>query len=161
VDSAQGQGTMFTISLPSTDDRPLDGEPALPTASTSGSETVLLVEDEAALRRLSRRVLAQFGYTVVEAPNGEEALQLAEAYQGPIHLVLTDVVMPRMSGRDLAQRVVASHPEAKVLFMSGYTDDAVVQHGVQTQEVSLLRKPFTPYALAARVREVLDGAATH
>ena len=160
VDSEPGQGTTFTILLPSTDDRSPDSVPLEPTASTNGSETVLLVEDEAALRRLSRRVLAQFGYTVVEAPNGEEALQLAEAYNGPIHLVLTDVVMPRMSGRDLAHRVLTSHPEAKVLFMSGYTDDAVVQHGVQTQEVSLLRKPFTPYALAARVREVLDGSAT-
>ena len=130
VDSEIGQGTTFTVVLPSTDDR----SPCTPTveriASTAGSETVLLVEDEGALRRLSRRVLAQFGYTVVEAPNGEEALQLAEAYHGPIHLVLTDVVMPRMSGRDLAQRVLASHPEAKILFMSGYTDDAVVQHGV-------------------------------
>jgi DNA-binding response OmpR family regulator len=103
-------------------------------------------------------VLAQFGYTVLEAPNGEEALRLAEAYRGPINLVLTDVVMPRLSGRDLAQRVLASHPEAHVLFMSGYTDDAVVQHGVQTHAVALLRKPFTPYALVARVREVLDGA---
>lgn len=158
VDSEPGQGTTFTILLPSTDDRSPGIVTVEPTASTNGSETVLLVEDEAALRRLSRRVLAQFGYTVVEAPNGEEALHLAEAYHGPIHLVLTDVVMPRMSGRDLAHRVLTSHPEAKVLFMSGYTDDAVVQHGVQTQEVSLLRKPFTPYALAARVREVLDGA---
>ena len=116
------------------------------------------MEDEPALRRLSRRVLAQFGYTVLEAPNGEEALHLAEAYHGPINLVLTDVVMPRLSGRDLAERVLASHPEARVLYMSGYTDDAVVQHGVLTQEVALLRKPFTPYALAARVREVLDVA---
>jgi two-component system, cell cycle sensor histidine kinase and response regulator CckA len=74
-------------------------------------------------------------------------------------VVLTDVVMPRLNGSDLAERVLASHPEAKILFMSGYTDDAVVQHGVQTHEVALLRKPFTPYALAARIREVLDGVA--
>jgi DNA-binding response OmpR family regulator len=118
---------------------------------------VLLVEDEAALRRLSRRVLAQFGYTVLEAPDGEEALHLAEAYRGPINLVLTDVVMPRLNGHDLAERVRVSHPEARVLFMSGYVDDAVVQHGLQTQSISLLRKPFTPYALAARIREVLDA----
>ncbi|MGE3269005.1 MAG: response regulator [Chloroflexota bacterium] len=160
VTSEPGQGTTFTILLPVTDDSLAGNQVAGPVASTSGSETVLLVEDEAALRRLSRRVLAQFGYTVVEAPNGEEALQLAEAYNGPIHLVLTDVVMPRMSGRDLAERVLVSHPESKILFMSGYTDDAVVQHGVQTQEVSLLRKPFTPYALAARIREVLDSTPT-
>ena len=159
VASAPGKGTTFTILLPSTSDLPLGSPAAEPTASPTGSETVLLVEDEPALRRLSRRVLAQFGYTVLEAPNGEEALRLAEAYHGPINLVLTDVVMPRLSGRDLAERVLASHPEAKILFMSGYTDDAVVQHGVRTQEVALLRKPFTPYALAARIREVLDGIA--
>ncbi|MCC7370312.1 MAG: response regulator [Chloroflexi bacterium] len=160
VESQLGQGTTFTIVLPLTDDDSVSGDKSGgPTAAASGSETVLLVEDEPALRRLSRRVLAQFGYTVMEAPNGEEALKLAEAYEGPIHLVLTDVVMPRMSGSDLATHVRESHPEARILFMSGYTDDAVVQHGVQTQEVSLLRKPFTPYALAARVREVLDRVA--
>lgn len=160
VESALGQGTTFTILLPLTENENVVGSTSAgPAAAANGSETVMLVEDEPALRRLSRRVLAQFGYTVIEAPNGEEALQLAEAYQGPIHLVLTDVVMPRMNGSDLAARVHESHPEARILFMSGYTDDAVVQHGVQTQEVSLLRKPFTPYALAARVREVLDRVA--
>jgi hypothetical protein len=158
VASTPGAGTTFTILLPATSELPL-GSPAVEPApaSPTGSETVLLVEDEPALRRLSRRVLAQFGYTVLEAPDGEEALNLAEAYEGPINLVLTDVVMPRLSGRDLAERVQASHPEAKVLFMSGYTDDAVVQHGVLSQEVSLLRKPFTPYVLATRIREVLDS----
>jgi nitrogen-specific signal transduction histidine kinase len=160
VTSAPNEGTTFTILLPSTSDLPLGASAAEPpTASPTGSETVLLAEDEPALRRLSRRVLAQFGYTVLEAPDGEEALRLAEAYHGPIHLVLTDVVMPRLNGRDLAERVLVRHPEAKILFMSGYTDDAVVQHGVLTQEVTLLRKPFTPYALAARVRDVLDGVA--
>jgi two-component system cell cycle sensor histidine kinase/response regulator CckA len=159
VDSEPGRGTTFTIQLPATAaDLPLGTPDVEPTASPTGSETVLLVEDEAALRRLSRRVLAQFGYTVLEAPDGEEALHLAEAYHGPINLVLTDVVMPRLSGRDLAERVLASHPEAKILFMSGYMDDAVVQQGLQTQSISLLRKPFTPYALAARIREVLDAA---
>jgi two-component system cell cycle sensor histidine kinase/response regulator CckA len=158
VASQPDQGTTFTILLPATAaDRGSANPPVEPATSPRGSETVLLVEDEEALRRLSRRVLAQFGYTVLEAPNGEEALHLAEAYHGPINLVLTDVVMPRLSGRDLAERVRASHPEAKILFMSGYTDDAVVQHGVQTQSVALLRKPFTPYALAARIREVLDA----
>jgi len=161
VASAPNEGTTFTILLPATSDLPVGSTVAGPApASPTGSETVLLVEDEPALRRLSRRVLAQFGYTVLEAPDGEEALNLAEAYEGPINLVLTDVVMPRLSGRDLAERVRASHPEARVLYMSGYTDDAVVQHGVLTQEVSLLRKPFTPYALAARIRDVLDGAPT-
>jgi CheY-like chemotaxis protein len=159
VTSKPNRGTTFTILLPSTTaDLPLGAPDEPPPASPTGSETVLLVEDEAALRRLSRRVLAQFGYTVLEAPNGEEALRLAEAYHGPIDLVLTDVVMPRLNGRDLAERVLVSHPESKILFMSGYTDDAVVQHGVQTREVALLRKPFTPYALAARIREVLDAA---
>jgi two-component system cell cycle sensor histidine kinase/response regulator CckA len=160
VSSTVGQGTTFRILLPSTEDLPDGILTITPSVTSSGSETILLVEDEPALRRLSRRVLAQFGYTVLEAPNGQEALQLAEAYKGPINLVLTDVVMPRLSGRDLAERVHASHPESKILFMSGYTDDAVVQHGVLTQEVSLLRKPFTPYALAARVREVLDSTKT-
>jgi len=157
VSSTVGQGTTFRILLPSTGDLPDGVLTITPSVTSSGSETILLVEDEPALRRLSRRVLAQFGYTVLEAPNGQEALQLAEAYKGPINLVLTDVVMPRLGGRDLAERIHTSHPESKILFMSGYTDDAVVQHGVVTQEVSLLRKPFTPYALAARVREVLDS----
>jgi PAS domain S-box-containing protein len=151
------QGTSFTVSLPVTDDSRSGSPEGEPATSPTGSETILLVEDEAALRRLSRRILAQFGYTVIEAPNGEEALRLAEAYGGTIHLVLTDVVMPRLSGRDLAQRVLGSHPESKILYMSGYTDDAVVQRGVLEHEVTLLRKPFTPYALVASVREVLDG----
>jgi len=157
VASTVGTGTTFRILLPSTDDSPEGTLGETPPVTSTGSETILLVEDEPALRRLSRRVLAQFGYTVLEAPNGQEALRLAESYKGPINLVLTDVVMPLLSGRDLAERIHTSHPESKILFMSGYTDDAVVQHGVQTQEVSLLRKPFTPYALAARVREVLDA----
>ena len=157
VASEVGRGTTFTILLPATDDsRP--GSPAgEPVTSPTGSETILLVEDEAALRRLSRRILAQFGYTVIEAADGEDALRLAEQYRGTIHLVLTDVVMPRMSGRDLAEYVLGSHPESRILYMSGYTDDAVVQRGVQAHEVALLRKPFTPYALVARVREVLDS----
>ena len=159
VSSTVGTGTTFRILLPSTDDSPESNLGETPPVTSTGSETILLVEDEPALRRLSRRVLAQFGYTVLEAPNGQEALRLAESYKGPINLVLTDVVMPLLSGRDLAERIHTSHPESRILFMSGYTDDAVVQHGVRTQEVSLLRKPFTPYALAARVREVLDAPA--
>ena len=118
---------------------------------------MLLVEDEDAVRALTREVLRRHGYVVLEARHGLDALRIAEQHQDAIHLMITDVVMPHMSGRDLAIRLTAGRPDMKVLFISGYTDDAVVRHGVLEQDVPFLQKPFSPAALAQRVREVLDS----
>lgn len=117
------------------------------------------MEDEAEVRGLAREALATKGYTVLEAANGREAIGLAAAEAGPIHLLVTDVVMPGLNGRQVATRLKASHPEARVLYMSGYTDDAIVHHGVLDPGTEFLPKPFTPDALARKVRAVLDAAA--
>jgi CheY-like chemotaxis protein len=114
------------------------------------------VEDEDDLRDLAVEVLAGQGYTVLAARGGTEAVELEAQHPRPIHLLLTDVVMPRMSGRELAERLRMRRPGLRVLYMSGYTDDAIVRHGVLAAEVTLLAKPFTPDALARKVREVLD-----
>jgi len=110
------------------------------------------------VRTLSREVLAGRGYSVLEAGDGNEAIRIAATHRGTIHLVVTDVVMPGLGGRQLAEQILHWHPAAKVLYLSGYTDDAVVRHGVLHEEVHFLPKPFSPYALASKVREVLDGS---
>src|SRR5206468_2102691 len=122
-----------------------------------GDETVLLVEDEAGVRGLARAVLERCGYHVIEASGGAEALAQVERQAGPVHLLLTDVVMPGMSGRELAEDAIARRPDLRVLFMSGYTDDAVIRHGVLGTGVAFIGKPFTPVALATKVREILDA----
>src|SRR5262249_46454489 len=96
-------------------------------------------------------------YKVIEAPDGAQALRAHEAYRGPIHLILTDVVVPGPSGRELAEKIVSARPEARILYMSGYTDDAVVRHGVLSADVAFLEKPFTPQRLLLKVREALDA----
>ncbi len=121
-----------------------------------GAETVLLVEDDPGVRALSRHILAGCGYTVLEAGNGDEAAQAAVRHAGPIHLLVTDVVMPGQGGREVAEQLLERHPGLKVLYVSGYTDDAVVRHGVLHEAVNFLQKPFTPTGLAHKVREVLD-----
>jgi two-component system cell cycle sensor histidine kinase/response regulator CckA len=124
----------------------------------SGSETILLVEDEDMVRGLTRQILESAGYKVVEASRGEEAIKRFAAKNGSIDLLLTDVVMPEMSGKEVADRVCELRPSTKVLFMSGYTDEAIVHHGVLDSNVEFIQKPFTPAALAKKVREVLDSA---
>ncbi len=130
--------------------------PATPEVTPSHAETILLVEDALRVRAVVREILEMSGYHVLEARHGAEALEISERHQGPIHIMVTDVVMPQMSGRELAQRLAPVRPDMKVLYMSGYTDDAIVRHGVLGAGMAFLSKPFTPDALAAKVREVLD-----
>ena len=118
---------------------------------------MLLVEDDEAVRTLARKMLASHGYTVLAAPSGADALELAASHAGPIHLLVTDVVLPGMSGRELAARFQSVRPGLKVLYTSGYTDEAVVHHGVLDPGIAFLQKPFTSGALARKVRETLDS----
>jgi CheY-like chemotaxis protein len=158
VDSAPRRGARFQIYLPRVAEAPEAAGPARAVvAPTPGSETVLVAEDEQLVRLLVRRVLEQAGYTVLAAPGGADALQLAAHYPGRIDLLLTDVVMPEMSGRELMRRLAEQRPATRVLYMSGYSDDAVAQHGVLDPGIALIQKPFTPEALARKVREVLDA----
>jgi CheY-like chemotaxis protein len=120
---------------------------------------VLLVEDEAQVRALAARALQRAGYTVIEAQHPDEALELMSRHHGPLHLILTDVVMPGMNGRAMVEKLVPRFPDARILFMSGYTDDALAPLGVAPGDVAFLNKPFTPKELAERVREVLETAA--
>ena len=161
VNSAADRGSTFLIYLPRVE-APEDGaqgadRPLLPHPSP-GTETVLLAEDEEVVRRLAREILTGNGYKVLEAGNGREALLLSEAHRGEIHLLLTDVVMPKISGRELSERIRLMRPGLRILYMSGYTDDAIFRHGVLENGIPFLQKPFTPGALARKVREVLDSA---
>src|SRR5256885_597626 len=156
VYSEPDHGTVFKIYLPRVDEPASTGDAAT-AAQTRGTETVLVVEDVPAVRAVTREMLKRYGYNVLEAADGPTALQLAAAYAEPIHLLLTDVVMPEMNGRDLADRIQAARPATRVLFMSGYTDDAVVRHGILQDGIAYLQKPFTPGSLATKVREVLGA----
>jgi CheY-like chemotaxis protein len=159
VYSEPGNGATFKIYLPLHENAAADAaedrmdEQRVPL----GSETVLVVEDSSSVRDIARRVLERQGYRVLDASLASEALRVATAADGPIHLLLTDVVMPEMSGRVLAEKFAALQPKSKVLYMSGYTDDAVIRHGVLRAKIAFLQKPFTAEALARRVREVLDS----
>ena len=157
VYSEPGLGTTFKIYLPQVD-AVAEGSAASDahSASRRGTETVLLVEDAAAVRSVIHEALARQGYAVLDAPHGAEALRIAASHAGPIHLLLTDVVMPGLSGRQLADQLAAVRPETKVLYTSGHTDDAVVRHGVLESGIAYLQKPFTVDGLARKVREVLD-----
>jgi CheY-like chemotaxis protein len=162
VETAPGTGSSFRIYLPCV---PAEESPApvapTPAGPPRGTETVLLVEDEDLVRALFLKVLKQQGYTVLPATSGEDALLQAERHAGPLDLLATDVVMPGISGRQLAERLTAVRPGLKVLFLSGYTDDAMLRHGVREAETAFLQKPFSPDVLASKVREVLDGRPAH
>ena len=162
VYSEPGRGSTFKIYLPCVEGAAAAAE-SVPVAAPPalGSETVLLVEDESDLRELAGEVLAARGYAVLQAGAPAEALQLAERHAGPIHLLVTDVVMPGMSGRELADRLLRAYPALRVLFMSGYTDTAIVHHAVLDPGTPFLHKPFTPDALARKVRDVLDQPRGH
>jgi len=161
VFSEPGQGTMFKIFLPLAggvdeirDDRPTE------VVDYRGSETILLVEDAVPLGELARTILQSHGYKVLSASDGFEALHIANQQKSTIQLLLTDVVMPGMSGRELSERLTKLRPDTKVVYMSGYTDDAIVRHGVLTPDLTILQKPFTQKALLQKVRSVLDTGAT-
>ena len=157
VYSEPGRGTMFKIYLPKTkEEEAFVAEAQMQPQNLEGNETILLAEDEDSARKLMRSALQEYGYWVLEAQDGREALQLSEHHKGPIHLLLTDVVMPRMSGRELAEHLQPLQPKMKVLYMSGYTDNAIVHHGVLESGMQFIQKPFTPKVLVSKIRRVLD-----
>jgi two-component system cell cycle sensor histidine kinase/response regulator CckA len=154
--SEPGQGTTFKLYLPRlSDTAKLPLRLQMPEVLPGGTETVLVVEDEEALRTLARTCLERNHYHVLDAPDAAAALELARKHQGSIHLLLTDVVMPGMSGRELADQLIASQPEVKVLYMSGYTNDLIGQHGVLDRDAALLEKPFTLHSLLSKVYQAL------
>jgi CheY-like chemotaxis protein len=161
VHSKVGRGATFTVYLPQVD--AASEEYRLNTAiqdHRQGTETILLVEDEGTVRRTVSTILETYGYHVLEAQDGGSALLLCAQYKKPIHLLLTDVVMPEMSGRELADRLASHRPEIKVLYMSGYTDDVIVHHGVLDEGTAFIQKPFAADVLARKVREVLGHSGT-
>ncbi|HEY1186720.1 MAG TPA: PAS domain S-box protein, partial [Gemmata sp.] len=157
VYSEVGRGTTFKVYLPRVSGSAEARLRPSPGAVPRGGETLLLVEDEDGVRALTRQVLRDCGYTVLDTRDGPEAVRIAREHPGRIDLLVTDVVLPRMGGREVAQLVRERHPGLKVLFVSGYTDDAVVRHGILEAEVAFLQKPFTRASLASKVRAVLDG----
>jgi len=156
--SEPGQGTSFKIYLPTVEEEvETYTTAALLPPPPGGTETILLVEDEEAVRTMISKVLQSGGYTVLEAQHGVQALRVCKKHKGPIHLMVSDVVMPQMSGRELAGRLALRRPEMRVLYISGYPDNAIVHHGVLETGTAFLQKPFTLNALEYKVREVLDG----
>jgi two-component system cell cycle sensor histidine kinase/response regulator CckA len=160
VYSEPGQGTTFKVFFPRAHAAPAAALPLLSAATLRGSELVLLVEDQDEVRVVAAEILRRQGYVVLEAASAEEALHASDASRRPIDLLLTDVVMPHMSGRELADRLTAMRTGLRVLFMSGYTEDAILQHRILESGFAYLQKPLVPEALARRVREVLDAPAT-
>jgi PAS domain S-box-containing protein len=157
VYSELGRGTSFKVYLPAVEDATLTGKSSSGLSTMPhGTETILLVEDEDGVRALTRHVLQTCGYTVLEASGGRQAVRLCEEHQGPVHLLVSDVVMPDLGGRQLSEHLTALRPNMRVLFLSGYTDDAVVRHGILQAETAFLQKPYTPAGLALKVRKVLD-----
>jgi CheY-like chemotaxis protein len=158
VSSQLGRGTTFKLYLPQCEEelRPAMPEEASPPTPVNGRKTILLVEDEDVVRSLVRTLLQRHGYTVLEAGNGDEALRLAAQHHGQIDLMMTDVVMPGISGGELARRLASGQPGMRVLYLSGYPDDALGQHGILEADIPFLHKPFTQDALTRKVCEVLE-----
>jgi len=158
VHSEVGNGTTFKLYFNRLENiAESNNEVIAPHVSYGGNETILLVEDESVVLNYARQVLTKNGYTVLDTLDGEKAFDICEEYEGKIHLLLTDVVMPRMSGREVAEKLLFVYPDLRVLYMSGYTDDALLQHGVLGEEIAFLYKPFTPEEILKKVRSVLDA----
>ena len=158
VYSEPGQGTTFKVYLPEVKkDADLEKKEQTPVDNPGGSETVLIVEDNDLLRNFAQKALRGYGYRVMDAENGEDALSVCKEHDGQIDLMITDVVMPKMGGREAAERLRPLYPQMKVIYMSGYTDNAIVHHGVLEPGLNFLEKPFTPEGLARKAREVLDA----
>jgi CheY-like chemotaxis protein len=161
VESEAGQGSTFWIYLPAEQG---GGRPRLERSAAvkvaGGTETILIAEDEPDLRELTRIFLESYGYKVLDAPSAEKAIEKAESSSEAIHLLLTDVIMPGMSGRQLAEKILSKRPQTKIVYMTGYTDDMVMQHKVLEPGAQLLQKPFTKVELAAKVRATLDEKAS-
>jgi CheY-like chemotaxis protein len=159
VYSEPGRGSTFKVYLPQVAAEAGENEAAAAPLAAEGSGTVLLVEDEAVVRQLAARALRASGYRLLVATDAVEALRVSGEHEGPIHLLLTDVIMPGTTGPRLAAELVSAHPELRVLYMSGFTENAIAHHGVLDAETQFLQKPFTPAALALKVREVLGGVS--
>ena len=157
VEHTSSDGTTVLVLLPRSDSRPVPGPRGSAGTALEGTERILLVEDEPAVLELMRRTLESYGYTVLHASTPERALRAMHEGDARVDLLLTDVVMPGINGRELATHLRALDPTLRVLFMSGYSSDVVAEQGLLPAEVSLITKPFSPTALAARVREVLDA----
>jgi len=160
VDSVLGKGTTFQVYFPRVEQPPQAAAGPIKTAPfPRGTETVMVVEDEPAVRYLARSILAGQGYVVLSASNGRDALQMARDHKGaPIRLVVTDVIMPVMGGKVMAEWLKTTYPDLKILFTSGYTDEVIARHGVLDAGVEFLPKPYTPATLTRKVRELLDAA---
>jgi CheY-like chemotaxis protein len=158
VYSEVGRGTTFKVYIPRVNESLSEVQPEISAPLPLGSGTILLVEDEDSLRELSHRLLEGMGYTVIQAANGADAIRIAGQLTGPIDLLITDVVMPGISGRELAELLVANRSQMKVLYVSGHTDDVIVHHAILKPGVAFLQKPFTRDGLAKKIQEVLGAA---
>jgi two-component system cell cycle sensor histidine kinase/response regulator CckA len=159
VESEPGRGSNFFVLLPRVPEPATKNVLQEAFDFRSGGETILIVEDDPALRKMAAEVLSDTGYKVLTAPSGADALDVAAEHQGPLDILLTDIVMPGMTGRELAEQIVARFPRTRVLYMSGYTDDAIVNHGLQDQSMHVLQKPFTHQELVRHVHEALEVGA--
>ncbi len=156
LDTVMGRGTTFTIALPVANEPAVASHELRATAPKGGGETVLVVEDEEPVRRLAVIALASAGYRVLDAPDGQAAIDVFDRHRTHVDVVLTDVVMPHLSGRELAESLLARRPDLRVIFTSGYADDAVLRHGISKSDVPFLAKPYTPTTLLSKVREVIE-----